>query len=121
VDRDAMVRSQRRRQVEALLTDERGRETVLAERLEEVVAEADGARLDERIFAQLDPEDVGLVREVLQPQPVFDDDDEGLVDASGEPSADSWEEEEIVRLQHELADSRRRQRAYERYLEALDS
>ena len=104
-----------------MLDDERGREVALAERLEEVVADADGPRLDERVFERLEPEDVTLVREVLQPQPAFENDEGLLVETSGEPSGSSWEDEEIARLQDEIVDSRRRQRAYERYLDALDA
>lgn len=112
-----MTRSQRRRQVEEALDDERGRETALAERLEEVVAEAEGPRVDEQVFQRLDREDAALVREALS----LAVGDEGQEDDAEDDATDDdgWAEEEIARLQDELADSRRRQRALERYLDAL--
>ena len=110
-----MVRSQRRRHVGELLEDERGREVALAERIEEVVAEKDGPVFDERVFGQLDPEDATLIREVLRPTSDFDEEEEDDGSDAG------WADEEIARLQDEIADSQRRQRAYERYLNALDA
>jgi hypothetical protein len=115
VDRDAMARNRRRRQVEEALDDERGREAALAEQLEDVVVETEGPRVDERVFERLEPDDVALVREVLTTA-ASDDEGENEDEALDEEGADS----EIARLQDELADSRRRQLAYERYLDALD-
>jgi hypothetical protein len=97
-----------------MLEDERGREVTLAERLEEVVAEADGPRIDEQIFGRLDPEDVAFVRDVLQPASAFEDED-------GDAGASDWADEEIARLRDEIAESRRRQLAFERYLNALEA
>ena len=122
VDREAVARSRRRRQVEEALEEEQGREEALGSQLEEVVAEEDGGRIDQLAFARMEAEDVALVREVLEPPPVFDegeDDPDAFAledDAPGENGVD----EEIGRLQAEIADSRRRQLAYRRYLEALD-
>lgn len=120
--RDAIARGQRRRQIEEARADEQTRELALAERLEEVVTEREGARVDEEAFARMTPEDVALVQEILE-TPVFleeteepDDDEPDL-----EPDADEEAEAEIARLQSEIAESRRRQLAYERYIEALDS
>jgi hypothetical protein len=119
-----MARNQRRRQVGEVLDDERGREAALAERLEEVVAEADGLRIDEQVFERLDPEDVTVVRELFQTPSPFDDEEEAdtldLATESEPPDGD-WADAEIARLQNEIADSRRRQLAYERYLDALDA
>jgi hypothetical protein len=125
VDRDAMARNQRRRQVEAALDDERGREAALAEWLEEVVAETEGPRIDERAFERLGPEEVTLVREVLPTTPPFEEEDEADADAyllphESEARHENGATSEIARLQDEIADSRRRQLAYQRYLDALD-
>jgi hypothetical protein len=70
----------------------------------------------------MEPEDVALVREVLD-APVFveDEDDTGEPDADEYADAESEAEAEIARLQSEIAESRRRQLAYRRYLGALDS
>lgn len=102
---------------------ERSREAALAEQLEEIVVEGEGPAIDEEAFARMAPEDVELVRASLE-SPSFElfDDEEGLY--YPQPSADDAEdegslEEEIARLQEEIAASRRRQQAFERYLEAL--
>jgi hypothetical protein len=115
VDRDAIARNQRRRQVAEALDDERGREAALAERLEDVVAESDGPRIDEQVFERLGPEDAALVGEVLDATSPFDEDEEE--DEPDEDAADA----EIERLKDEIAESRRRQLAYERYLDALEA
>lgn len=112
-----MTRNQRRRQVEEALDDERGRESALAERLEEVVAEAEGPRIDEQVFQRLEGEDAALVREALQLEHGVDVQDNDAGDEATDEAG--WTEEEIARLQEELADSRRRQLALERYLDAL--
>jgi hypothetical protein len=123
VDRDAIARSQRRRQVEEALDDERGREAALAERLEEIVAEEEGPRIDERAFARMQPDDVALVREALETPSLFeeDQDDPEFLAVEGEALEQVGVDDEIARLQEEVADSQRRQIAYRRYLEALDS
>ncbi len=119
-----MAREQRRRQVEEALEDERGREAALAERLAEIVAETDGPRIDEQVFERLDPEDTAIVREVLE-VPVGDEyepdeDDDPYVFELDADDGDS-SDEEIARLQGEIAGSRRRQLALQRYLDALDA
>jgi hypothetical protein len=119
VDRDAMARNQRRRQVEEALDDERGREAALVEQLANVVAETEGPRIDERVFERLDAKDVTLLREVLETMSVEDESADALDTEDDELGADETATE-IARLQDEIADSRRRQLAYGRYLEALD-
>ena len=122
MDREAIARSRRRRQVEEALEDEQGREQALEGRLEDVVAEELGGPVDERAFALMAPEDVAVVRELLEPPSVPDEDeDDPDLFAPGQESPDEDAvEEEIGRLRAEIADSRRRQLAYRRYLEALD-
>jgi hypothetical protein len=123
VDRDAMAREQRRRQVLQALEFERDRESALVEQLHEVVAEREGARIDEAAFAQMDPDDVALVRDALA-NPAGDDEDEdplgleSFQEAEADDDPDSGEDE-IARLESEIATGRSRQRAYARYLEAL--
>ena len=110
MDREAIARGERRRRIEEALDEERGREEALVERLQEV-------------FARMDPEDVALVRAVLEEPSLFDEGEE-YVDFLAPERNDKDEaevEEEITRLQAEIAASRRRRLAYERYLEALDS
>ena len=121
MDREAVARRHRRRQVEDALDEERGREAALAERLEEVVAEGEGPRIDELAFARMEPEDVALVRETLGGPLPFDEEETDLFAMEPEALEEAGVDEEIARLQDEIADSRRRQRAYGRYLEALDA
>jgi len=123
VDREAIARGERRRRVEEALDEERGREEALVERLEEVVTEGEGNRIDEQAFARMDPEDIALVRELLEEPSLFDESEEETDFLALEPDEEdgSPAEEEIARLQAEIAASQRRRLAYERYLEALDS
>jgi hypothetical protein len=128
VDRDAIARRQRRRQIEEALADEQRRELALAERLEEVVTEREGARVDAEAFVRMEPEHVALVREVLEAPVFFEDGDDPQdidididIDPGAGDDAEAEAEAEIVRLQSELAESRRRQLAYQRYVDALDA
>ena len=101
---------------------ERDRETALVEQLEHTLAEADGSGLDETIFAGMEPGDAEIVRETLQgPSEEFEEEEFFLEgeEAGSEPDPDAVEEE-IARLEQELADCRRRQQAFERYLSGLD-
>lgn len=107
MDREEIARIRRRQQALDSLGFERDREQALAEQLDETIAEAEGWRADETAFGRMDREDVDALRqadfEAARP------DDEERVGL----------EEEIDRLAQELAECRRLQRAYERYLEAL--
>ena len=124
VDRDAIARSQRRRQVEEARAEEQSREQALAERLDEIVTERVGARVDAEAFVRMEPDDVALVREVLD-APVFVDEEDEFVEPAAEEGAeedpDAEAEAEIARLQSEIAESRQRQLAYQRYVDALES
>jgi hypothetical protein len=119
VDREAIGRDQRRRQAQEALDFERERETALREQLEDIVAELEGPRIDQAAFAAMQPEDVALVRATFE-DAEDEAEEEGWL-ADGEPEADDDEEREseIARLQEEMAASRRRQEAFERYLTAL--
>jgi hypothetical protein len=123
VDREAIARKQRRRQVEEALEDEREREAALAGHLEEVVAETDGPGVDAQVFERLEPDDVAVVREVLEVPAAgeyeSEEDDEPFVLEIG--GDENGSDEEIARLQDEIAGSRRRQQALQRYLDALDA
>ena len=119
VDREAIARAERRRQALEALEFERARAAALQERLEAIVAELDGPALDALIFERLAPADVEIVRAVLQsdeaePAEALDGE---LDDPRQEQKA--WLEEELVRLEEELASSDWRQQAFERYLDAL--
>jgi len=125
VDRDAIARAQRRRQAQEALEFERNRALSLEEQVEEIVAEAEGPRVDQETFAKMVPEDAEAVRAILQPDQALELDEEwlGLVDEAAEADPGEVEQDaeaEIARLQAEIAESRRRQDVLERYLEALD-
>jgi hypothetical protein len=121
MDRNAIAYAGRRRQALEALEFERARAAALRERLESIIIELDSPAIDASVFATMAPEDVELVRPALQA-----DQDEPLdasefelevEDTAAEQTA--WLEGEIVRLQEELAASRRREQAFERYLDAL--
>ena len=119
MDRESIARDGRRRQALEALEFERARASALRERLEAIVVELHGAAVDEAVFARMTPEDVMLVRPALQaeePEPAESLEDV-LEDTASEQAA--WLEEEIVRLQGELASSSRREEAFERYLDEL--
>lgn len=119
VDRDAIARAGRRAQALEALEFERARGAALRERLEAIVVELEGPAVDATVFARMAPEDVDVVRPALQaeePEPLEPLEDE-LEDEVSEQRA--WLEEEIVRLQAEIAASGRREQAFERYLDAL--
>ncbi len=127
MDLDVLARVQRRRQALEALELERSREAALRDQLEEVAAELEGPQVDADAFARLTAEDADLVRATLAD---MGDQDLDL----GEELLSGWptEEEpldpqaereeglaEIERLRAEIAASRRRQRALQRYLAAV--
>jgi hypothetical protein len=120
VDRQTIARAERRRQALEELEFERARAAALRERLETVVVELEGPALDEAAFAQMAPADVALVRPALQtvdPEPA--DPDSELEPEDGREAEIALLEEEIARLDGEIASSSLRQQAFERYLDAL--
>ena len=125
MDRDAIVRGRRRDQALEALEFERERERALAHQIGAILVEAEGARVDQEAFGRMEEVDVALVRELLdEPEWTFeadgaeleDDPDAGLPGDEGEQGVD---EDEIGRLESEIARCRDRQRALERYMEAL--
>ena len=122
MDRARIARTERRRQALEELELERERAAALHEEIVRLVVELEGPGLDEQIFARLQPADVELVQDTFRVGLQADDLDEEWFD----PDADDPEtvrretEEEIRRLEAEIAASVRRQEAFERYLDALD-
>jgi hypothetical protein len=123
MDRDALARGARRRQAREALEFEREREAMLIEQLEDRLAEVEGPRLDEAAFAGMDPADAQLARDVLLGAPAEDLSEEDLgeffADMTDPDEEEDRTEDEIARLDEELAACRRRQRALESYLVAL--
>jgi hypothetical protein len=124
VDVEAVARTQRQRQAQEALEFEREREAVLQEQLEAVVGEVEGPRIDEETFARMKPEDATLARQILATglegeDPDLDPDDEWYdVGETEDPEAESFEDE-VRRLEEEIAESRRLQQALKSYLDAL--
>ncbi len=126
MDVDDIVSARRRQQVLEALAFERDREAALRSQIEDVLTELEGSRIDEAAFARMTPEDVVRVRQVLEPDSV-DDEDEDELDQQDRLSPETRaeiraeQEAERVRLEGVLVDSRSRQRALERYIEALQA
>lgn len=124
MDRGAIARRRRRSQALELLEFERERERALAEQLETIVVEQVGGRVDEEAFARMAPEEVAIVRELLDDGSwalELEDEGDGAhpcseLDAEADGGDD---EEEIARLEALLAACRANQRALERFVEAL--
>lgn len=123
MDRDAIARAQRRRQAQEALEFELDRTRNLEWQIEEIVAELEGPRIDEEAFAKMAPEDAEAARAVLQPDRGPEPEGEWF-ELDEVPEIEAVEtreetEEEIRRLQEEIAASRRCQEVLERYIEAL--
>jgi hypothetical protein len=121
VDRQAIARTERRRQALEALDFERARADALRERLESIVVELEGPAIDEVVFARMEPADVAVVRPELSAlEPEEPEADWLAIDADAtEPDLAEIREAEIARLEQEIASSRGRQEAFERYLDAL--
>jgi len=131
VDRAATARAERRRQVTEALEEERGRAGALREQIDAIVVELEGPAIDEAAFAAMTPEDAEIVRTTLNGESAPAPEDleaEWRELMGGGEAVESWLdvrvgreelEAEITRLEQEIAESARRQEAFERYLEAL--
>jgi hypothetical protein len=126
VDRRAIARSERRRQALAALEAERSRAAALREQLESIVTELEGPFLDEEIFGVLSPDQVAIVRPLLQPSSTLaafeaeEVTEEWMLADAGLSARDpELDEAEIARLESELDASAARQEAFEQYLELL--
>jgi hypothetical protein len=125
MDVEAIARAQRRRQAQEALEFERDREAALEEQLEAVVAEVEGPRIDEEAFARMPSEDAELAREILASGSDGEDpdldplDEEWLVEGDTADEESESFEDEVSRLQDEIAQSRRLQHALKSYLKVL--
>ena len=121
-----MARNQRRRMIGEAVELEQGREAALLEQLEETVAELEGPRIDEEVFVRMTPGDADIVRTVLAggnpgEENLEEEPDEDWLAPEPDPEAERQELlAEITRLEEEIARSRRRRDAFERYVGALD-
>ena len=88
------------------------------EQIELVIVEIEGPKVDAAAFERMSAADAEVVREELV---VTNDDGAGYFERDDVIVFDEVDPhaEELARLNEELADCRRRQRAFESYLEAL--
>ena len=137
MDRVAIAREERRRQVTEELEFERDRAGQLRDEANRLVLELEGPGIDEEVFAKMPAEDVELIRDTLGTTPFVERDSaegEEWLDFGEDPSEEepvdeeqlaaelrAEQEAEIVRLLEEIVASERRQQALETYLEALGS
>src|SRR5205823_4663522 len=137
VDRIAIAREERRRQVTEELEAERDRAGLLRDEVNSLALELEGPGIDEEVFAKLPAEDVELIRAAVEGGTVVDrvgldedwldfgdeetpeEDDSQVDDEQLVAELRAGQEAEIGRLQEEIVASERRQQALERYLEAL--
>jgi hypothetical protein len=103
-----IARARRRQEALDSLEFEQQREQALRRRLEPVIRDAEAWRADEVALARVAPEDAATLSEI------------GFV--QGRPADDSLGrlEAQITQLQEQIADSQRRQRAFEAYAKALE-
>ena len=121
MDRDAIARAGRRREVLDALEFERDRETALRDQIDAVVLEEEGPRIDRATKALLGPVELALLDDILGEPPVYDDPfDSGFIsfDEADDTAAD---ESEIERLEGEVERSQARQHALERLAALLES
>ncbi|HEV8098698.1 MAG TPA: hypothetical protein VGP56_06100 [Gaiellaceae bacterium] len=134
MDRVAIAREERRRQVTEDLEFERDRAGELHEEIKRLALELEGPGIDEEVFATMPAEEVELIRAAVQGDPDREVIEEDWLDFGDETDAEDQvdneqleaelraaQEAEIVRLQEEIVASERRQQALEAYLEALGS
>jgi hypothetical protein len=134
MDRVAIAREERRRQVTEDLELERDRAGELHEEIKRLALELEGPGIDEEVFATMPAEEVELIRAAVQGDPDREVIEEDWLDFGDETDAEDQvdneqleaelraaQEAEIVRLQEEIVASERRQQALEAYLEALGS
>ena len=107
MDRDEVVRARRRQEALDSLELERSREEALRLRLDDSLRDLEAWRADEAAAARMEAEDVETLRRA------------GFV--RGQPPEDARIrlESGIAELEAELAECRRRIRAFERYADAL--
>jgi hypothetical protein len=125
MDRHAIARARRHRTIAERLEEERAREAVLTEQLEEVITDLEGPGIDEIVLEQLPVEDATYVRGIVQGGVAIElgieedffaglaDDDDEVIDTASEL------EDEIARLRAAIEESQTRQRALQGYLDGL--
>ena len=107
MSRDDAVRSRRRQEALDSLALEKERETALSERLNASLRDLEAWRADEAAFARMEPDDAETLRRI------------GFATKRPPDDARIRIETQMTELEAEIAESRRRQRAFERYAEAL--
>jgi hypothetical protein len=124
VEREAIAREARRRQVQDALEFELQRQQAIEDQIAIAIGDVDGPEIDAAVFEKMSPEDAEIVRTELNPLP-FDADEgpeyierDDLIDLD-EHDPLAAHAEELARLNDELTQSRRRQEAFKAYIAAL--
>lgn len=127
LDRDAIARARRRRELEEALADEVERERILREQVEAVVLEAETPRIDAALRAALDPRDVELIGNLLAGEDEDDGDDAWTMewvislDSAEDEHDESGVDDELARLHSEIARASARREALARAIALLES
>jgi hypothetical protein len=108
IDRDHTVRERRRREALDSCELEGRREQALTTQLENTLRDLEAWRADETAFARMEPEDADVLRRI------------GFAAKQPPEDARARLEGRVAQLEAELAEIRRRRRAFERYAEALE-
>jgi hypothetical protein len=127
LDRDAIARARRRRELEEALADEAEREHALREQLEAVVLDAEAPRIDAFLRATLDPADVDLIDDLLGGPDDDSEDDAWLeewqvsLETAEADVETAGPEDELARLHTEIARSTARRDALVRAIALLEA
>jgi hypothetical protein len=105
--REEIARKRRRQEALDSLEYEQKRETMLRERLEPIIRDAEAWRADEAAVAGMGPEEVETLRRI------------GFVQKRPPEDAAARFEAQIAELEAMIEDSQRRQSAFAAYAEAL--
>jgi hypothetical protein len=108
VSREEIAVRRRRQEASDSLEFEREREVALEARLEPLIRDLEAWRADELAFGRMSPEDAATLREV------------GFAMGQLPDQGRAQRESQVAELEAQLADCRRRQRAFAAYVEALD-
>jgi hypothetical protein len=107
VNRQEIARKRRRESIDAMLEVEQEREEILRHRLEELIGDADGWKVDDEIAADLPEDDVRMLRQML------------VVESEPDEDAKERYENDIRDCREDIGECERRQRALRRFLHAL--
>lgn len=107
MNRQQIARQRRRQTVQAMLDVEVERETILRERLEELIGDADAWKIDLDLIPALAADEVTLLERML------------IVESEPDEDAKERHESDIRELREDVEECERRQQALRGFLRAL--